>query len=52
MSKWITLRLQVAEGVSTDDVVDYLNADSLCAMEEDEGMITSWEWSELGDDNV
>lgn len=52
VSKWITLRLEVAEGVSADDVVDYLNADSLCAMEEDKGLITSWEWSELGGDDV
>jgi hypothetical protein len=47
MSKWITLRLELAEGTSADEVVDYLNAKTLCAMEEDEKMITSWEWSEL-----
>ena len=48
MSRWITLRLEVAEGVSGDEVVDYLNCQTLCAMEEDEKMITSWEWSEIG----
>lgn len=52
MTKWITLKLEVAEGVSADDVVDYLNADSLCAMEEDEKIITAWKWSELGEENV
>ena len=47
MSKWITLRLELAKEIKVDDVVDYLNAQSLCAMEEDKKMITSWEWSEL-----
>lgn len=51
MSKWITLRLEVADDVSTDDVVDYLNAEALCAMNEDKSMITHWEWSELGSNN-
>lgn len=45
MSKLITLRLVVAEGVSEDDVIDYLNAQALCAMEEDENLITDWVWS-------
>ena len=48
MSKWITLRLELADNVSADDVVNHLNAKELCAMEEDEKMITFWEWSELG----
>ena len=51
MSKWITLRLEVAEGVRVDDVVDYLNAEALCAMDENKKLITTWEWSELGGDN-
>ena len=51
MSKWITLRLEVAKGVRVDDVVDYLNAEALCAMEEDKKLITFWEWLELGGDN-
>ena len=50
MSKWITLRIEVLDNESVDNVVDYLNAKSLCAMEEDEKMIASWEWSELGQD--
>ena len=48
MSKWITLRLELAEGTTADDVVDYLNAETLSAMEKDKKMITFWEWSELG----
>jgi hypothetical protein len=51
MSKWITLRLEVAENTSYEDVVTYLNCEALCAMEEDEKMITSWEWSELENAN-
>lgn len=52
MAKWITLRLEVAQDVNVDDVVDYLNAEALCAMEEDKKLITTWEWSELGGDNA
>lgn len=52
MSKWITLRLELAEGIGADDVVDYLNSKTLCAMEEDEKMIISWEWSELGGEDA
>lgn len=48
MRKWITLRLEVAEDVLADDVVDYLNADALSVMSEDRGLIHSWEWSEVG----
>ena len=51
MSKWITLRLEVAEGVNYEDIVTYLNCEALCAMEEDEKFITSWEWSELENAN-
>lgn len=51
MTKWITLRLEVSEGVDVDDVVTYLNAQALCAMEEDEKLIHSWEWSELGEES-
>ena len=47
MSKWVTLRLEIADDVTPDDVVDYLNCESLCAMEEDKKMITSWQWSEV-----
>ena len=52
MSKWITLRLEISEGVNVDDVVDYLNAEALCAMEEDKKLIDGWEWSELGELNA
>ena len=49
MSKWITLRLEVAEDIHPDDVVVYLNADTLEVLLEDEKMITAWEWSEIGE---
>lgn len=52
MDRWITLRLEVAKDTSYEDVVTYLNCEALCAMEEDEKMITHWEWSELEDANV
>lgn len=45
MSKWITLRIELNSATS-DDVVDDVNAAILCKLEE-EGKISSWEWSEL-----
>ena len=47
MSKWITLRLEVAEGATEEDVITYFNCEALCPAEEEDNIITSWEWSEL-----
>lgn len=48
MSKWITLRIEVADGVEADDIVSDVNAGILCKLEEDDKKIIGWEWAELG----
>lgn len=50
MSKSVTLLLDVAEGVNIDDVVTYFNAQVLCKAEEDDKIISSWQWIYLDED--
>jgi hypothetical protein len=40
----LTLILEVSEGVSAEDVKDYLNAQALCAAQEDHKLIDGWRW--------
>lgn len=42
--RMLTLTLNVAEGVSADEVIDYLNAQALCAAQEDHNLIVGWKW--------
>ena len=44
MRNKIVLVLELSDGVSHEDVIDYLNAKSLCKMHEDKGLLESWEW--------
>jgi hypothetical protein len=44
MNKKIVLVIEVAENVDFQYVIDYLNAESLCTLEEDRKFITEWEW--------
>ena len=43
MSKLI-LVLDVTDGIDEEEVVDYVNCDLLCKLEEDEKLITGWAW--------
>lgn len=40
----IVLILEVADDVNSYDVVEYLNINELCRMEEDLKLIKGWEW--------
>lgn len=43
MSK-IVLVIELAEGVLKEDIVTDINAEVLCRLEEDDKVITGWEW--------
>jgi len=42
----LTLHILLAEDTDPADVILELNANSLCILEEDKKLITSWKWSE------
>ena len=44
MSNKIVLILDVAEGVLYEDLITDINAEILCRLEEDDKVITGWEW--------
>jgi len=44
MNKKIVLVLELAEGVLKEDIVTDINAEVLCRLEEDDKVITGWEW--------
>jgi hypothetical protein len=41
----IYLKVDLSNGIERDDVITYINAQCLCAMEEDDKLITGWEWA-------
>lgn len=45
--RMLTLILDVAEGVDAEYVIDYLNAQALCTLEEDRQYITGWKWKRI-----
>jgi hypothetical protein len=45
--RMLTLILDVADGASADDVIDYLNAQALCAAQEDRKIIDGWKWKRI-----
>ena len=46
----LKLTLYLEKGIDPEDVVLYLNCESLCALEEDEKMITGWKWGYPNED--
>jgi len=41
----IYLKVNLANNVEPDEAITYVNAQCLCAMEEDAKLITGWEWA-------
>ena len=49
MSK-LTLIVQVNDDIDQEDVIEALNIEILCRLEEDDKMIKGWKWVREGDD--
>ena len=45
----LNLKINIPDDVDVEDVIAHLNAESLCAMEEDEKLINGWEWVRDGE---
>lgn len=45
--RMLTLILDIPNGVDKDDVIDYLNAQALCALQEDHKLINGWKWKRI-----
>lgn len=52
----IYLKVDLSNNVDRDEAITYINAQCLCAMEEDDKLITGWAWAYtpigIGADNV
>jgi hypothetical protein len=48
MSK-LTLIIDVTESIDQEDVIEALNIEILCRLEEDDKMIKGWKWVREGD---
>jgi hypothetical protein len=44
MNKKIVLTIELANGIEASDIIDDINADILCRLEEDLKYIANWEW--------
>ena len=44
MSKKIVLTIELADSTEADDIIETLNAEVLCRLEDDDKLITGWEW--------
>jgi hypothetical protein len=44
MPNRIVLVLELADGVNGEDLATDINAELLCRLEEDDNVITNWEW--------
>jgi hypothetical protein len=44
MTKKIVLTMTLADGIEADGIIELLNADILCRLEDDDKFITGWEW--------
>ena len=45
--RMLTLILDISEGVDANDVIDYLNAQALCAAQEDHKLLDGWKWKRI-----
>jgi hypothetical protein len=44
MSKKIVLTITLADNIEADTIIETLNAEVLCRLEDDDKFITGWEW--------
>jgi hypothetical protein len=47
----LLLTLYVADGISHDNLIDEVNAEILCRLEEDDKKITGWQWLAYNENN-
>jgi hypothetical protein len=44
MNKKIVLTIQLADNIEADTIIETLNAEVLCRLEDDDKLILGWEW--------
>jgi hypothetical protein len=44
MSKKIVLTIELQDNTEPDTILETINAEVLCRLEDDEKLITGWEW--------
>jgi hypothetical protein len=44
MNRKIVLTIELEDNVEADTIIETLNAEVLCRLEDDDKLITGWEW--------